>query len=297
MNPSGGAVVMGSYPYPKNGLVEIDYEFILIFKKPGQGKTVAREIKVASKLTREEWKEYFSGHWRFGGAKQAGHEAMFPEELPRRLIKMFSFQGDTVLDPFLGSGTTAKVALELGRNAVGYEIHEDFRGLISEKLGRRDRLPIFSEITIASRRQTPRLGPVDYRPRLPDARPLVAAPDGDPVLHKVVAILGPDTLKIDTGQHIRFLGVRIEEKEKTLAYLTDKILGKSIILKTPDGAAAPAYPLPAYVYLKNRLFVNKYLLIAGLAAPDPIAEHKYQKKFLKVWEEQRKGLIARSGFV
>jgi DNA modification methylase len=59
-----------------------------------------------SKLSKEERKEYFQGHWTFNGEKQVGHEAMSPEELPRRLIKMFSFVEDIVLDPFLGSGTT-----------------------------------------------------------------------------------------------------------------------------------------------------------------------------------------------
>ena len=78
MNTTGGATVMGSFPYPPNGIVEIDYEFIHIFKKPGKGKRVPKEIKEASKLTKEEWKEYFSGHWHFGGAKQIGHETMIP---------------------------------------------------------------------------------------------------------------------------------------------------------------------------------------------------------------------------
>jgi DNA modification methylase len=106
MNTTGGANVMGSFPYPPNGLVELDYEYIHIFKKPGKIKQVSREIKEASKLTKEEWKEYFAGHWAFKGAKQINHEAMFPDELPRRLIRMFSFVGDNILDPFLGSGTT-----------------------------------------------------------------------------------------------------------------------------------------------------------------------------------------------
>ncbi len=57
-------------------------------------------------MTLEEWNEYFYGHWNFSGERQDNHLAMFPEELPKRLIKMFSFIGDTVLDPFLGSGTT-----------------------------------------------------------------------------------------------------------------------------------------------------------------------------------------------
>jgi DNA modification methylase len=80
MNTTGGANVMGSYPYPPNGMVEIDYEFILIFKKPGKGKKIPEEIKKQSMLTKDEWKEYFYGHWYFGGAMQIEHEAMFPDE-------------------------------------------------------------------------------------------------------------------------------------------------------------------------------------------------------------------------
>src|SRR5690625_867048 len=73
-------------------------------------------------MTVKEWREYFSGHWNFGGEKQTGHIAMFPEELPKRLIKMFAFKGETVLDPFLGSGTTSLAARKLGRNSIGYEM-------------------------------------------------------------------------------------------------------------------------------------------------------------------------------
>jgi len=121
-NTTGGASLMGSYPTPRNGIVSIDYEFILIFKKLGIPKRPDKEIKELSKMTKEEWKTYFAGHWNFGGARQDGHIAMFPEELPKRLIKMFAFVGDTVLDPFLGSGTTSLAAKNLGRNSIGYEI-------------------------------------------------------------------------------------------------------------------------------------------------------------------------------
>lgn len=134
MNTSGGAVVMGSYPYPRNGIVEIDYEFILLFKKLGVSPKVDQETKEASKMSREEWKEYFLGHWHFGGVRQSGHPAMFPEELPRRLIKMFTFVGDTVLDPFLGSGTTVLAAHRLGRNSIGYEVNHIFLPVIQKKL-------------------------------------------------------------------------------------------------------------------------------------------------------------------
>ena len=136
MNTTGGAIVMGSYPYPPNGMIEIDYEFILIFKKPGKSEKVAKEIKEKSKLTKEEWKEYFSGHWRIPGVRQKEHQAMFPEEVPKRLIKMYSYVNDTVLDPFLGSGTTAKVALELQRNVIGYEINPTFIPIIQNKISK-----------------------------------------------------------------------------------------------------------------------------------------------------------------
>ena len=85
-------------------------------------------------MSKEEWKEYFSGHWNFGGTKQDGHIAMVPEELPRRLVKMFAFVGDTVLDPFMGSGTTSLAAKNLNRNSIGYEINRDFIPIIEKKL-------------------------------------------------------------------------------------------------------------------------------------------------------------------
>lgn len=134
-NTTGGASVMGTYPYPRGGIISIDYEFILIFKKLGSPPVVSKEIKEKSKLTEKEWGQYFQGHWNFNGEKQEGHIAMFPRELPHRLIKMFSFIGDTVLDPFLGSGTTTKAALDLQRNSIGYEINASFIPIIKQKIG------------------------------------------------------------------------------------------------------------------------------------------------------------------
>ena len=137
MRTTGGASVMGSFPYPRNGLIEIDYEFILLFKKLGKGPIAAtKQMKESSVLSKEEWRKYFTGHWNFAGEKQnGGHGAVFPEELPRRLIKMFSFVGETVLDPFLGSGTTTKVAAHLGRNSIGYEINKTYLPIIKKKVG------------------------------------------------------------------------------------------------------------------------------------------------------------------
>ncbi len=143
-NTTGGATIMGSFPYPRNGILKIDYEFILIFKKQGGAPDVSRETKEESKLTINEWNEFFAGHWNIPGEKQDKHLAMFPEEIPRRLIKMFSFVDDTVLDPFLGSGTTSLAARNLSRNSAGYEINPDFLPVIQEKLGLRQKM-IFDE--------------------------------------------------------------------------------------------------------------------------------------------------------
>jgi site-specific DNA-methyltransferase (adenine-specific) len=135
-NTTGGCSLMGSIYYPRNGLLTYDYEHILIFKKY-QGKNkrkVEPIIKEMSKIPLSEWKKWFTGHWKFPGVVQKEHIAMFPEELPYRIIRMFSFIGDTVLDPFLGSGTTLKVAKSLFRNGIGYELNKDYKKIIDTKV-------------------------------------------------------------------------------------------------------------------------------------------------------------------
>lgn len=126
---------MGSYPYPRNGILKMDNKFILIFKKLGNAPKPTKQQKEQSIIIKEEWNQYFSLHWNFNGVKQMGHIAMFPEELPKRLIKMFSFAGETVFDPFASSSTTSLAAKNLGRNSIGYEINKNFEPIICEKLG------------------------------------------------------------------------------------------------------------------------------------------------------------------
>lgn len=134
-NTTRSTTVMGSFPYPRNGIIKLDYEFILLFKKLGQMPKVSKEAIEKSKLTTDEWNEYFTGHWNLPEEKRGGRLAMFPQELPKRLIKMFSFFGDTVLDPFLGSGTTCLSAQKSYRHSIGYEINGDYLPVIKEKLG------------------------------------------------------------------------------------------------------------------------------------------------------------------
>ena len=267
MNTTGGASIMGSYPYPPNGMVEIDYEFILIFKKPGSSKKVSKEIKEISKLTKEEWKQYFSGHWYFRGVKQIEHEAMFPEELPKRLIKMFSFKGDTVLDPFLGSGTTISVALELNRNGIGYEINRNFLKLIKNKIKEKENLQIIERKNIELE-----LPEINYTPTIQNIKPKI-----DPkkfnfrkeTTYRVIEIIDEETIKLDTGLKVKFLGLKINKKEKAIDYLKKYILGKEVFLRftNKENQILDQDTILAYVYLKNKIFINKYLLKTGIASP------------------------------
>lgn len=131
----------GSYPYPTNLFSTFPFEWIIVFAKKGKRKPIDKKLKEKSKLTTKEWQEWaVNSIWEMqpAKAKHIGHPAPFPEELPYRLIKMYSFVGDTVLDPFLGSGTTAVVAKRLKRNAVAYEINPDYIKLTKKRLAQRN---------------------------------------------------------------------------------------------------------------------------------------------------------------
>ncbi|MBX8636165.1 MAG: site-specific DNA-methyltransferase [Thermoplasmata archaeon] len=119
---SGGANVMGSYPYPRNVYPCFENEFIAIFRKEGTPPRPERPFRDASKLSLAEWREFTQGVWTFPGTKAGENPSAFPETLPNRLIRMFSFPGETVLDPFVGSGTTMRAAASLGRNSIGIEL-------------------------------------------------------------------------------------------------------------------------------------------------------------------------------
>ncbi|MHA1315787.1 MAG: DNA-methyltransferase [Candidatus Helarchaeota archaeon] len=121
-NTSGGGHVMGSIYFPRNGYFFINREYIIVFKKAGKDPRPNKTVKQMSRISLKEWRLWFKDSWTFPGERMTHHIAMFPDELPRRIIQMYSFVGDIVLDPFTGSGTTNKVAAELGRHSIGFEI-------------------------------------------------------------------------------------------------------------------------------------------------------------------------------
>ncbi|MDI6863848.1 MAG: DNA methyltransferase [Pseudothermotoga sp.] len=289
MNTTGGATIMGSYPHPPNGMIEIDYEYVLIFKKPGKEEKVPDEVKEMSKLSKEEWKEYFQGHWRFNGEKQVGHEAMFPEELPRRLIKMFSFVTDTVLDPFLGSGTTVKVALSLNRNAIGYEINKEFLNVMKERIGLENRLFTLGEVQILERKEKIEIDSAcEYEPTIKDANPRIDPKEVNHAtenLHKVVEIVDQETMRLDNDLLVKFLGVKVIEKERTIEYLKRYLLKKSVFVEFEAQNSMRENYVEAYVYTKNKIFVNAHLIKSGLALADRTKEHRLKRRFIQIEEE------------
>jgi DNA modification methylase len=114
----------------------ISHDPIYIFRKKGERNVPSEDASLNSRINKEEWNHWASGIWIIDRVrKMEGHPAIFPDELVYRLVRMFSYVGDTVLDPFLGSGTTVKVARELGREAIGYEREFQYKPAIMKKLG------------------------------------------------------------------------------------------------------------------------------------------------------------------
>lgn len=312
-NTTGGATIMGSFPYPRNGILKIDYEFILLFKKLGKPPTVSRKIKDASKLTKEEWSQYFAGHWTFSGEKQNGHLAMFPEELPARLIKMFSFVGDTILDPFLGSGTTALAAIHLQRNSIGYEINKQFQDSIEKKLGVNQK-NIFQDYTIQFLDRKNKT--IDLRSRIEqlpyifkdrvqfdkkiDPRKLRFGSKIDNHQnqkengYRVQQVLSPELVLLDNGLKVKLLGIaeRKETRERAVEFLQETTKGQRVFIKYDEQKHDKENHLLGYLYLSNKTFLNSHLIKRGLVNVDTSIPYKYKSKFLKEW---RPAACPRSG--
>lgn len=124
-------------PNLPNGIIKNDIEHILFLRKPGGYRKPTAQMEERSRIDSEDYKRYFAPVWAdVTGQVRKGHPAPYPVEIPRRLIRMFSFAGDIVVDPFCGTGTTALAAMELGRNSISYEIDPGYVYMAEERLRR-----------------------------------------------------------------------------------------------------------------------------------------------------------------
>ena len=126
-------------PNLPNGIIKNDLEHILFLRKPGGYRKPTAKMEKASHIPTEQYAEWFSPVWTISGASTRKHPAPFPKSLADRLIRMFSFAGDVVLDPFAGTGTTSLAAIEAGRSSIGVEIEPKYIGMIEKRL---DQIPL-----------------------------------------------------------------------------------------------------------------------------------------------------------
>lgn len=298
MNTSGGGAIMGSFPYPRNGILKMDYEFILLFKKLGNPPKPTQQQKMKSEITKEEWNQYFSSHWNFNGVKQFGHIAMFPEELPKRLIKMFSFAGETVFDPFAGSGTTSLAAKHLERNSIGYEINKDFAPIIKEKLCAEqlsfcdDSRILFTEDTEGVKYTFDDLPYVFQDPHRMDKKVDIkklqfgSKIDGQEKkqeeLFTVKEVITPEKVELNNGLTVKLLGIKSipEFEQQAIEFLNVKFKKRKVFLKYDSVKYDNENNLLCYVYLDNKTFINNHLIRTGFVGVDTSIEYSCQKKFL-----------------
>lgn len=297
MNTSGGGSVMGSFPYPRNGILKIDYEFILIFKKLGNAPKPTKEQKEESVLSKEEWNTYFDSHWTFGGAKQNEHIAMFPEELPRRLIKMFSFVNETVFDPFAGSGTTLLAAKNLGRNSIGYEINKNFIPIIKNKLNVEQNdlnNKFIFDIDNDSENFEKDLPYIFQDPHKMDKKiDIKKIQFGSKIDNKKIEeekffqvknIISPNKIEIDNNIVIKLIGIKpIKKFEKeAIEFLEDKLKKRKIFLKYDSLKYDDDNNMLCYIYLKNKTFINRHLIKTGYVDVERESDYIYKKSFLSL---------------
>lgn len=298
MNTTGGGAIMGSFPYPRNGILKIDYEFILIFKKQGKSPAPSVETKAKSAMTKDEWNTYFASHWTFGGARQDGHIAVFPEELPARLIKMFTFHGETVFDPFMGSGTTALAAKHLGRNSIGYEINPEFKDFYVKKVCDVDLLSQDEFIFEADPESFFCDGLTDSLPYLfvdplkmdkkIDVKKLKfgSTIDGTAAdreeYFSVQKIVSPDVVKLSNDIELKLLGVKVipGNERRTIDFLTQKTAHQKVFVRYDQIKYSSDGHLVGYLYLENKTFINAHLIKYGFSDVDDTIDFKHKTRFI-----------------
>jgi site-specific DNA-methyltransferase (adenine-specific) len=247
------------------------------------------------------------------GNKQRDHLAVFPIEIPDRLIKMFSFVEEVVLDPFLGSGTTTLSAMNQNRNSIGIDINDKFLPVIKKKIGFYDH-EFLHEVSIGFNREE--LSTIELKKRIQtlpyrfiDPIPLVrnktseikkygsriAVQDKDLVKYYLVTeVLEGDLIRLNNSKTLRLLGVKIIQKfnNKAIRFLDEKTKSRQVFLAFDQEREDQDGNWIGYLYLKNKTFLNAHLIKAGMAKADLTSDYKHKKRFLS-YQQKREGFSAK----
>ena len=214
---------------------------------------------------------------------------------------MFSFVGETVLDPFLGSGTTSLAAKNLSRNSVGYEINPTFVPIIKHKLKVSEH-DMFENVTYefidkkaSDSDFSERIQSLPYRfydphnldkkidPRkLKFGSRIEEGDDGEGArLYSVREVISPEMLKLESGISVRLLGVAEQplHRQQAIAFLIEMVRGQKVLLKFDKDKYDDAGNLLSYVYLRNKTFINAHLIRTGFVSVDIHRDYKYRHKF------------------
>lgn len=221
---------------------------------------------------------------------------------------MFSFVGDTVLDPFLGSGTTSVAALRLSRNSVGYEINGEYQPTIRERFlhsigvfEQGAQVDMVRQGDVHADLQEAIKGlpyvfrdPVEFERRVdPKLRRFGSRVDGtktkQQAYHRVAKVLSPCELVLDTGATIRLIGIRPNgtTDADAIGFLEDLTRKQKVLLKHESTMQDGDDTAACYLYLKNRTFVNAHLIRSGLVNVDTTSDYDLKRKFVRLSDQSK----------
>ncbi len=298
---------------PRECMVQPSTDTILVFAKPGSAAAPAEHEKEKSKLSDRECKRYFNSNWTFPDNME-NNKAWnpFTEEIPKRLIKMFTYIGETVLDPFAGEGTTCSTARDCGRSSIGYEINPKMEQMIRDRITGGQKMKSFSCENIGRRKKTaidrllagqeseadhaeinePAAVPEQITEHVPD----VEKPAAGKTI-KISSVYGMDTIVAEDGSEIRLIGlenpsafysrnrgiyrqalnfIERETSDRT-AFLSRKGISKKS--KVPDNAY--------YIEFESGTTLNEALIKNGYALSDRELKHELKDRYNSLEDKAR----------
>jgi modification methylase len=300
-----------AFCFPRSCAVENRHEAILVFKKPGESPCPEGEAAEKSKLSSREAKRLFGSVWVFPGARERKPWLPFPEELPRRLIKMYTYIGETVLDPFLGGGTTSVVARDAGRSSIGCEIDPKTAETVSSRFQGGQLTVVKQQGAVkvdVEKKIRPRGGAasahahagVQHKKPAPaqekqlprKAEEKAEDEDRKQTVHRefvVAQVYGLDSLRLDDGREVKLLGIEVPASffsrnrglyRQALNFINEVAAGKKVTLRRPRIPRKANAPSNAYyITLPDRNTLNALLIRNGYALSDRTLAHENQKRF------------------